>query len=96
MNTMGYIGGLVAPPTIETASKCPSGVAMVETQHTFVNGLVQVFTGNLLNPINVKITCAASGRSAAPTIRSQGDAIKAISEAADRARETGAPVFVQF
>ena len=93
---LSFIYGLVPPPTVETASKCPSGVAVVETQHSFLNGLIGVLTVGIFTPMTITVTCAASGRSEAPAIRSQGDAIKAISDAADRARETGAPVFVQF
>ena len=93
---LSFIYGLVPPATVETATKCPSGVAVVETQHSFLNGLIGVLTVGIFTPMTITVTCAASGRSEAPTVRSQGDAVKAISEAADRARETGAPVFVQF
>ena len=93
---MSHIAGLVPPAMVETASKCPSGIAMVETQMSLPNYLVGAITFGIVTPMSIKVTCAASGRSEAPAIRSQGDAIKAISEAADRARETGAPVFVQF
>ena len=33
----GWLWGLVPPSTIETASKCPQGVAKVETQLSFLN-----------------------------------------------------------
>ncbi|MGI8510036.1 MAG: Bor/Iss family lipoprotein [Gemmatimonadaceae bacterium] len=32
-----FIDGLVPPDVISTASKCPHGVARVETQHSFLN-----------------------------------------------------------
>ena len=38
---LSFVYGLVPPPTVETASKCPSGVAQVETMHSFLNGLRQ-------------------------------------------------------
>jgi Bor protein len=91
-----FIYGLVPPPTVETASKCPSGVAQVETQMSFLNGLVSGITFGIFTPMTIKVTCAAGGRSEGPSIRAKGDAVKAISEAAERARETGAPVFVRF
>ena len=93
---LSFIYGLVPPPTVETASKCPSGVAVVETQQSFLNGLVAALTFGIFTPMSINVTCAASGRSEAPAIRSQGDAVKAIGAAADRARETNAPVFVKF
>ncbi len=93
---LSFIYGLVPPPTVETASKCPSGVAQVETMQSFLNGLVSGLTFGLFTPMTIKVTCAEGGRSAAPAIRSQGDAVKAISAAADMARERGTPVLVRF
>jgi Bor protein len=93
---VSFIYGLVPPATVETASKCPSGVAQVETMQSFLNGLVSGLTFGIFTPMTIKVTCAASGRSEGPTIRSEGNTLKAISAAVDRARETGAPVFVQF
>ena len=37
-----WIFGLVPPKTVETASRCPGGVARVETQLSFVNQLVGI------------------------------------------------------
>ena len=31
-----WIGGLVPPETVETAERCPDGVAKVETKQTFL------------------------------------------------------------
>lgn len=39
----GWIYGLVPPSTLETKSKCPSGAAKVETQHSFLDTLVERF-----------------------------------------------------
>ncbi|MBC7843065.1 MAG: Bor family protein [Gemmatimonadaceae bacterium] len=93
---LSFIYGLVPPPTVETASKCPSGVAQVETQLSFLNGLVGSLTFGIVTPMTIKVTCAGSGRSEAPGVKSQGDAVKAISAAADLAHDTGAPVLVRF
>jgi hypothetical protein len=38
--TATYLFGLVPATAINTAAQCPNGVAVVETQQTFVNGLV--------------------------------------------------------
>ena len=93
---MGFIFGSIPPATVETASKCPSGVAMVETSHSMLNLLVGSFTGGILTPMTIKVTCATSGRSEGPTIRSAGNPMKAISEAVEQSRASGGPVFVQF
>lgn len=57
--TATYLFGLVPATTINTAAQCPTGVAVVETQQTFVNGLVGVLTLGIYTPQTVRITCAA-------------------------------------
>jgi hypothetical protein len=56
-----WIDGLVPPSTVETAEKCPNGVAIVETQRTFVNGLVAFLTWGIYTPMWIKVTCAERG-----------------------------------
>ncbi len=57
----GWIYGLVPPSTVETASQCPNGVARVETKLSFVNQLVQFLTLGIYAPMEIVVTCAASG-----------------------------------
>lgn len=57
--TATYLLGLVPATAISTAAQCPAGVAVVETQQTFVNGLVGVVTLGIYTPQTVRITCAA-------------------------------------
>ena len=100
-----FIYGLVPPSTVSTTSQCPNGVAMVETQISFVNGLVSSLTGGLYTPMSIKATCAAAGSASAGTSASEVvvseaasmDEIKeAFSAAADETVETGDPVYVRF
>jgi Bor protein len=56
-----WIYGLVPPSTVSTASKCPNGVAKVETQHTFLNQLVGLVTLGIYTPMQIRVTCAAGG-----------------------------------
>ena len=56
----GWIYGLVPPSTVETAQKCTSGVARVETQLSFANQLVSLLTLGIFTPMEIKVTCAAS------------------------------------
>ena len=46
---------------VNTVADCPTGVAVIETQQTFLNGLVGVFTLGIYTPRSVTITCAAGG-----------------------------------
>jgi len=95
----GFIYGLVPPPMVETASRCTNGVAKVETQHSFLNGLAAVVTFGLYTPVQIDVTCAAPGTaSAEPVIKvEQGrSAAQALSEAVQLSTEKNAPVYVQF
>ena len=94
-----FVYGLVPPPVVETASRCPNGVAKVETQHSFLNGLVAGLTFGLYTPMQIDVTCAASGTaSAAPTIKVEGTRTigQALNEAAAMSAETQSAVLVQF
>ncbi len=53
-----WIYGLVPPQTVETASRCPNGVAKVETQISFLNGLVALITFAIYTPMSIQVKCA--------------------------------------
>ena len=60
-----WIYGLVPPKTVEAAAECPGGVAIVETQQSFVNGLVGILTFGIYTPMRITVTCAASSSASA-------------------------------
>lgn len=60
-----WIYGLVPPSVVEAQSECENGVARVETQQSFVNGLVGWLTGGIYTPMTVIVTCAADDMSSA-------------------------------
>lgn len=96
-----FIYGLVPPPTLNVSQQCPSGVAKVETVHSFVEGLVAGITFGLFTPMTLKVTCAApgSGRDDAMfDARGLGAGAQAtvMADAIDRARRSDAPVYIQF
>ena len=53
-----WVIGLVPPKTVETASRCPNGVAKVETQVSFLNALVALITSFIYTPMTIVVTCA--------------------------------------
>jgi hypothetical protein len=55
----GFIYGLVPPDKVDTSSKCPTGVSKVETQRSFLNSLVGIFTIGIYTPSQINVTCAA-------------------------------------
>lgn len=55
----GFIFGLVPPSVTETKGTCQNGVAKVETQQSFLNGLVGMITYGIYTPMTITVTCAA-------------------------------------
>ncbi|GAC1651076.1 MAG: hypothetical protein NVS4B3_10980 [Gemmatimonadaceae bacterium] len=99
-----FIAGLVPPSVVETASKCPNGVAKVETQLSFLNQLVSGLTFGIYTPMEIRVECASRGTSmlpAAATIAIDGGAsaterAAALDAAAARSGALGTPVYVKF
>lgn len=58
-----WLFGLVPAAEIDTRPACPSGVAVVTTEQSFVNSLAGMVTLGIWTPEHVQITCAS--RSAA-------------------------------
>jgi hypothetical protein len=54
-----FVYGLVPPAEISTRETCPQGVATVETERSFLNGLVGAITYSIYTPLHVKVTCAS-------------------------------------
>jgi hypothetical protein len=101
----GFIYGLVPPATVDGASKCPNGVAKVETQLSFPNQLVSWLTFGLYSPMMITVECAATRAAALPadaeTISVSSDATEeeitgAFDAAAQRSAEQQKPVWISF
>lgn len=102
---LGFVYGLVPPPTIETIQRCPKGIAKVETQQDAVNAVVSFFTGGILTPWHVKVTCALDGTTRAAALGTSvidlgsiltPDLLRdGLVRAADVAAETGQPAAVK-
>lgn len=101
-----WIYGLVPPSVVEAQSECENGVARVETQQSFVNGLVNVLTGGIYTPMTVIVTCAADDMSSAAvdsasvvTVLYGSDyeeIMNAFGQAANKAVAAEQPAYVQF
>ena len=100
-----FVYGIVPPKTVEAAEKCTNGVARVETEISFLNGLVGILTLGIYTPIHIIVTCAEGGSASA----AEGSAEIEVSAAADTeekldalekaillSHETRAPVYVVF
>ena len=54
-----FVIGLVPPPEIDAKATCTQGVAKVETERSFLNGLVGAITWNIYTPLHATVTCAS-------------------------------------
>lgn len=53
-----FIGGLIpSKNVVDTQAVCPSGVRQVQTQTTFVNGLLRLVTFNIYAPRTARVWC---------------------------------------
>lgn len=99
-----WILGLVPPKTVETASRCPDGVAKVETQLSFLNQVVHFLTLGIYTPMDIRVTCALPAGTSAPqgamlTVPADADSESvraAFAAAAEQAAERRAMVLVRF
>ncbi|MFN1834470.1 Bor/Iss family lipoprotein [Balneola sp. MJW-20] len=100
----GFIFGLVPPDEVSVASQCPNGAAIVETQISFLNGLVSAITFNLYTPMQITVTCAAGGSMSAiegaeivvPEGSTDKEVIEAVDKASKESVKTGNPVMIRF
>jgi hypothetical protein len=100
----GFIYGLVPPDDFDASKACPSGISKVETQQSFLNGLVSVLTLGIFTPWTVTVTCAGkTGQLPAgahvvtiPHGASGAEIATALNAAVDESKRDGAPVYVKF
>jgi hypothetical protein len=94
-----FIAGLVPPPVIETAQRCPAGVAKVETQQSLPNMLASFLTGGLFSPMTITVSCAKATAmgpgSAVMKVGAQSPG-EVLQQATERAAKDGLTVFVSF
>lgn len=100
----GWLWGLVANDEVDVRQSCPMGVATVETEQSFLNGLVGGLTLGIYTPQHVRITCA-SGSASLPAgmreIRIPTGATKEVEQALvrqaiEQSAESHVPVALRF
>lgn len=58
----GFLFGLAMPGAkVDAAQQCSNGVARVETEQSFLNGLAAGITFSLYTPMSVTVACASGG-----------------------------------
>jgi hypothetical protein len=99
-----FIAGLVPPSTVETASRCPNGVARVQTQLSFLNMVANAVTFGIYSPMTIEVQCAAAREDSAeysaalvvPARTSADQAARVFDAAANMSLEQNKPVLVRF
>ena len=95
---MSFLWGLVPPPVENVSQQCTNGVSKVETQHSFLNGLVAVRTFSLVTPMQIDVTCAGAGGddNDLATVRVDGNPREALKQAIELSIATGKAVYAAF
>lgn len=100
-----WIYGLVPPKTVMATEKCQHGVALVETQYSFLNWLVGAVTFGIYTPMEIKVTCASAGGAELPmspadicvgSTATPDEIRAAFMKAADMAVAEDRPVLVEY
>lgn len=91
---MGYIGGLVPPDPVYAEEQCgESGVARVETKHSFLNQLVAGLTFSIFTPMEIVVTCGrgaeedAAASSDSPAVSGDTTPSRDVAKSGDRGHE---------
>lgn len=101
-----WIFGLVPPSIVKTAMECSNGVAIVETELSFVNQLVGIITFGIYTPMHIKVTCASGSAMSSsdtpednlfvPAESSDEEIMYAFQVAAERSAINKHPVYILF
>jgi hypothetical protein len=100
----GWLWGLVANDEVDVRRDCPMGVATVETEQSFMNGLVALVTIGIYTPQHVRITCASRSASLPAGMReltipagaTKEAELAIVRQAIEESAETHAPVALRF
>jgi hypothetical protein len=99
-----WLWGLVPAKELDVRSQCPTGVAVVQTEQSFKNGLLALITLGIYTPQHVKVTCASGTaslpRNALEVVIAPGataeESAEAVRSALEQSTEQHAPVIVRF
>lgn len=99
--TATWLWGIVPATAIDVTRECPGGIATVETQQTFMNGLVSVLTIGIYTPRDVKVTCA-SGTARGAGLKefivgrnsSRDDQLRVLADAISESERSEQPVLI--
>lgn len=89
-----WLWGLVPANDLDVRQQCPGGVAIIETEQSFVNGVVAVVTFGIYTPQHVRVTCssrtASLPRGAAELVAPASATMEELNQLVERATEESA------
>lgn len=101
-----WIEGLIPPAIVNAKTQCESGVARVETKHTFLNMLIGGLTFGIYTPMEITVTCASGTHAAAgldsasvvqvPASADDAQILAAFAAASDKTVSEDRPAYVVF
>lgn len=99
-----WLWGIVPAQPIDVRQQCPSGVATIETEQTFLDGLVGLLTIGIYTPQHARVTCASGSASLPDRARelvvpknvSDGELTRIVSSAVQETIATGTPTVIRF
>lgn len=99
-----WLWGIVPAQPIDVRQKCPSGVATIETEQTFADGLVGLLTLGIYTPQHARVTCASGSASlpegarqfVVPKTVSGSELARIVSSAVQETIATGTATVVRF
>jgi hypothetical protein len=99
-----WLWGLVAADPIDTRPSCPTGVAIVTTETSFMNGLLSALTLGIWTPQHVTITCASGTALLPPGAKefripvdaSADERAEILTRAVEQSSETHTAVLLRF
>jgi hypothetical protein len=99
-----WLWGLIPANELDVRQQCPGGVATIETEQSFMNGLVGLITLGIYTPQHVRVTCSSRSASlprgatelVAPASASPAELSTFVERAIEESVANHAPVVLRF
>jgi len=99
-----WLWGIIPASDLDVRQQCPSGVATIETEQSFMNGLVGVITLGIYTPQHVRVTCSSRSASlprgatdvVAPESATAAELSTFVERAIEESAANHAPVVLRF
>jgi hypothetical protein len=99
-----WLWGIVPAAELDVRRECPGGVAVIETEQSFMNGLVAALTLGIYTPQHVRVTCSSRTASlprgatevVAPASASSVELSEIVQHAIEKSASSGSVVVLRY